>query len=149
MVDKALVLENRRGIMERKRKMHRTRPQGSNMRIRVGSSSQGFNFHQVSKLDNPECKLWVKDFKLPSDRFNAQTSRLLTLHSCHRKETGMHIILVLWDHATVVVRLDTMLIGVLGSRQIRLQLQEQIRTLTAMLTTVQTPQRDRIKLVLV
>jgi hypothetical protein len=39
MVDKALVLENRRGIMERKRKMQHTRPQGSNKRVRVGSSS--------------------------------------------------------------------------------------------------------------
>jgi hypothetical protein len=41
MVDKALVLENRRGIMERKRKMQRTRSQGSNTRFHVGSSSQG------------------------------------------------------------------------------------------------------------
>jgi hypothetical protein len=41
MVDKALVLENRRGIMERKRKMQRTGSQGSNTRFRVGSSSQG------------------------------------------------------------------------------------------------------------
>jgi hypothetical protein len=40
MVDKSLVLENRRGIMERKRKMQHTGPQGSNMRVRVGSSSQ-------------------------------------------------------------------------------------------------------------
>jgi hypothetical protein len=39
MVDKALVLENRRGIMERKRKMQRTGAQGSNTRFRVGSSS--------------------------------------------------------------------------------------------------------------
>jgi hypothetical protein len=37
-VDKALVLENRRGIMEHKRKMQRTGPQGSNMRVCVGSS---------------------------------------------------------------------------------------------------------------
>jgi hypothetical protein len=44
MVDKALVLKNRRGIMERKRKMQRTGPQGSNMRVRVISSSQGPNF---------------------------------------------------------------------------------------------------------
>jgi hypothetical protein len=44
MVDKPLVLENRRGIMERKRMMQRTRPQGSNTRICVGSSSQGPNF---------------------------------------------------------------------------------------------------------
>jgi hypothetical protein len=41
MVDKALVLENRRGIMERKRNMQHTRSQGSNTRFRVGSSSQG------------------------------------------------------------------------------------------------------------
>jgi hypothetical protein len=44
MVDKALVLENRREIMERKRKMQRTGPQGSNTRVHVGSSSQGPNF---------------------------------------------------------------------------------------------------------
>jgi hypothetical protein len=39
MVDKALVLENQRGIMERKRKMQRTGPQGSSTKFRVGSSS--------------------------------------------------------------------------------------------------------------
>jgi hypothetical protein len=39
MVDKALVLENRRGIMEQKRKMQCAGPQGSNTRIHVGSSS--------------------------------------------------------------------------------------------------------------
>jgi hypothetical protein len=38
MVDKALFFETRRRIMERKRKMQRTRPQGSNTRIHVGSS---------------------------------------------------------------------------------------------------------------
>jgi hypothetical protein len=41
MVDKALVHENRRGIMERKRKMQRTGSQGSNTKFCVGSSSQG------------------------------------------------------------------------------------------------------------
>jgi hypothetical protein len=44
MMDKALVLKNRRGIMERKRKMQRTGSQGSNTRFRVGSSSQGLVF---------------------------------------------------------------------------------------------------------
>jgi hypothetical protein len=39
MVDKAQVLENQRGIVERKRKIQRTGPQGSNTRILVGSSS--------------------------------------------------------------------------------------------------------------
>jgi hypothetical protein len=41
MVDNALVHENRRGIMEQKRKMQRTGSQGSNTRFRAGSSSQG------------------------------------------------------------------------------------------------------------
>jgi hypothetical protein len=45
MVDKDLVLENRRGIMERKRKMHHTRAQGSNKRFCDGSFSQGPIFH--------------------------------------------------------------------------------------------------------
>jgi hypothetical protein len=44
MVDKALVLENRRGIMEHKRKMQHTGAQGSNKRFREGSSSQGLVF---------------------------------------------------------------------------------------------------------
>jgi hypothetical protein len=39
MVDKTLVLENRRGIMERKRKIQHPGLQGSNTRFRVGSSS--------------------------------------------------------------------------------------------------------------
>jgi hypothetical protein len=45
MVDKALVLENRRGIMECKRKIQHTGSQGSNTRFHVGSSSHGPNFH--------------------------------------------------------------------------------------------------------
>jgi hypothetical protein len=42
---------------------------------------------QVSRLDSTECKLWVKDFNLPSDKFSAPTSRLLALHRHHLKET--------------------------------------------------------------
>jgi hypothetical protein len=45
MVDKDLVLENRRGIIERKRKMQHTGAQGSNKRFCEGSSSQGPIFH--------------------------------------------------------------------------------------------------------
>jgi hypothetical protein len=41
MVDKALVLGNRGGIMERKRKMQRTRAPGNNKKFCDGSSSQG------------------------------------------------------------------------------------------------------------
>jgi hypothetical protein len=43
MVDKALVLENQRGIIERKRKMQGTGAQGSK-RFHEGSSSQGHVF---------------------------------------------------------------------------------------------------------
>jgi hypothetical protein len=41
---------------------------------------------QVSRLDSTECKLWVKDFKLPSDKFDSPTSRLLALHHHHLRE---------------------------------------------------------------
>jgi hypothetical protein len=66
------------------------------------------------------CKLQHRDFKLSGDKLTTPIFSLLALHRRHRKETTMHIILVLWDHAIVVVRLGTMLIGVQGSRQIRL-----------------------------
>jgi hypothetical protein len=103
---------------------------------------------QVSRLDSAECKLCFKDFRLRSVRFNALVFSLLALHHHHHKGTVMHRILVLWDCATVVVRLGTMLTGVPGSRQIRLQHQAQIKTSTAMLTTVQPLQQGRIKLML-
>jgi hypothetical protein len=72
----------------------------------------------VSRSGNPECKLVVKDFKLPNSRFSVPTSRFLALHLRHHKGTTMHRILVLWDCDTIVVRMDTMLIGVQGRRQI-------------------------------
>jgi hypothetical protein len=77
-------------------------------------------FDLVSRVDSPECKLQVRDFKLLSDRFSAPTSNLLTLHRRHLKGTTMHRILVLWDHAIVAVRVGTTLISVQGRRQIRL-----------------------------
>jgi hypothetical protein len=73
-------------------------------------------YTQVSKLDSIKCKLWVKDARLCSVRFNALIFSLLALQCRHRKETVMHKILVLWDRATVVVKQGTMLIGVPGSR---------------------------------
>jgi hypothetical protein len=76
---------------------------------------------QVSRVGSRECKLHVKDFRLRNGRFNAPIFSLLTLHHHHCRGKVMHIILVLWYHATVVVRLGTMLIDVPGSRQIKLQ----------------------------
>jgi hypothetical protein len=96
------------------------------------------------------CKLQRGDFKHHNIRFRAPTFSLLTLHYHHRKGTTMQRILVLWDRATVVVRLGTMLIGVRGSRQGRLQLWIQTsRASTAMPTIVQLLQQGRTKLVLV
>jgi hypothetical protein len=66
----------------------------------------------ASRVDNQECNLQVKDFKLLNDKFSAPTSNLLALHRRHRRGIIMHKILVLWDHATVVVRVGTTLIGV-------------------------------------
>jgi hypothetical protein len=62
MVDKAIVLENRRGIMERKRKMQRTGPHGSNTRIHVGSSSQGPNFHLGQQIGQPRMQAMGQGF---------------------------------------------------------------------------------------
>jgi hypothetical protein len=50
MVDKALVLENRRGIMKQKREMQHTGTQGSNTRVRVGSFLQGPNFRPGQQI---------------------------------------------------------------------------------------------------
>jgi hypothetical protein len=103
----------------------------------------------VSRVDSPKCMLQVRDYKLLSDRFSTPTSNLLTLHCRHLKGIAMHRILVLWDHAIVAVRVGTALIGVQESRQIRLQPQAQIRTSTAMPTTLHLLRQGRIKLVLV
>jgi hypothetical protein len=67
MVDKALIRENRRGIMERKRKMQRTRAQGSNKRFREDSSSQGPMFHSGQQQRMP---LQRRDSRL---RFNTSS----------------------------------------------------------------------------
>jgi hypothetical protein len=102
-----------------------------------------------SRVDNQECKLWVKDFKRLSDRFSAPTSNLLVLHHRHRRGAIMHKTLVLWDRVLVVVMVGTMLIGVQGSRQIRCQPQAQIRTSTAMPTIMHLLWQGRTKLMLV
>jgi hypothetical protein len=60
----------------------------------------------------------------------------------------MHKTLVLWDRASVVVRVGTTLIGVQGSRQIRRQPQAQIKTSIAMPTTVHLLRQGRTKLML-
>jgi hypothetical protein len=65
MVDKALVLENRRGIMERKRKMQCTGSQGSNTRLHVGSSSQGPVFRPSQQSGQPRVQAASQGFQSP------------------------------------------------------------------------------------
>jgi hypothetical protein len=62
-------------------------------------------------VSSRECKLQRRDLKLRSDRFSA-TTLSLALHRRHDKVTTIQRILVLWNHATVMVRMGTMLIGV-------------------------------------
>jgi hypothetical protein len=102
-----------------------------------------------SRVDRQECKLRAKDFKRLNDRFSAPTSNLLVLHRRHRRGAIMHKTLVLWDRVSVVVRVGTTLIGVQGSRQFRRQPQAQIRTSTAVPTTMHLLLQGRTKLMLV
>jgi hypothetical protein len=72
MVDKTLVLENRRGIMEQKRKMQRTGPQGSNTRIHVGSSSQGTTFYLGQQIGQPRMQAMGQGFQTPQRYIQSQ-----------------------------------------------------------------------------
>jgi hypothetical protein len=65
MVDKALVLENRRGIMERKRKMQCTGSQGNNTRFRIGSSSQGPIFRPSQQSGQSRMQTAGQGFQTP------------------------------------------------------------------------------------
>jgi hypothetical protein len=64
-VDKAFVLENRWGIMEQKRKMQRTGPQGSNTRFCVGSSSRGPMFDPLQQSRQPRVQAASQGFQTP------------------------------------------------------------------------------------
>jgi hypothetical protein len=74
MVDKALVLENRRGIMKHKRKMQCTGAQGSNKKFRDGFSSQRHVFHSSQQqrmqvatqgFQTPQCQIQRPNFQSP------------------------------------------------------------------------------------
>jgi hypothetical protein len=74
MVDKALVLENRRGVIERKRKVQRTGAQGSHKRFCDGSPSQGPVFHPgqqqrmkvaMQRFQTPQRQIQRPNFQSP------------------------------------------------------------------------------------
>jgi hypothetical protein len=147
-VDKALVLENRRGIMERKRKMQRTGSHGGNTRFHVGSSSQGPIFQPGQQSGQPRVQAACQGFQTPQRQIQRPNFQSPRSTPPPPQRNNMHRILVLWDHAIVAVRVGTTLMGVQGSRQIRLQPQAQIRASTAMPTIVHLLWRGRIKLML-
>jgi hypothetical protein len=77
-VDKTLVLENRRGILERKRKMQHTGSHGSNTRFCVGSSSERPIFRPVQQSGQPRVQAASQGFQTPQrqiQRPNFQSPR--------------------------------------------------------------------------
>jgi hypothetical protein len=82
-------LKTEEGSWSEKGKYNTLGLRGATQEFVLVLSRRDLIFAQVSRLDNTECKLWVKDFKLPSDKFNAPTSRLLALHRHHLRETTL------------------------------------------------------------
>jgi hypothetical protein len=64
MVNKALVLENHRGVMERKCKLVCQQQPGSSSRPRVATSSVGTVFHPAQPLFQPRPQVGGKDILL-------------------------------------------------------------------------------------
>jgi hypothetical protein len=116
MVDKTLVLENRRGIMERKRKMQRTGSQGSNTIFCVGSSSQGPVFRPGQQSGQPRVQAASQGFQTPQrqiQRPNFQSPRSAP-PSPQRNNNAQNTCVT--GPCYSVVRVSTTLIGVQGSR---------------------------------
>jgi hypothetical protein len=65
MVNKALILENRRGVMERKRKLVHQHQPGSSSRSRVGPPSAGLVFHPAQPQFQPRLQSVGQGFSTP------------------------------------------------------------------------------------
>jgi hypothetical protein len=65
MVNKALVLENRRGVMEHKCKLVRQHQQSSSSRPRVATSSTGHVFHSAQPQFQPRLQVAGQEFSTP------------------------------------------------------------------------------------
>jgi hypothetical protein len=116
MVDKALVLENHREIMERKRKMQHTGSQGSNTKFRVGSSSQGPIFRPSQQSGQPRVQAAGQGFQTPQRQIqcpNFQSPRSAPQpprRNCNAQNSGVV------GPCYIAVRVGTTLIGVQESR---------------------------------
>jgi hypothetical protein len=65
MVNKALVLENHRGVMEHKRKLVHQHQPGSSSRRRVATSSAGLVFHPAQPQFQPRPQAARQGFYTP------------------------------------------------------------------------------------
>jgi hypothetical protein len=65
MVNKALVLENHRGVMERKRKLVHQYQAGSSSRPRVATSLAGHVFHPAHPQFQPRPQAAGQEFSTP------------------------------------------------------------------------------------
>jgi hypothetical protein len=68
MVNKALVLENRRGVMERKRKLVHQHQPSSSSKPRVDTSSAGPVFHPTQLQFQPRPQAVGQEFSTPHDQ---------------------------------------------------------------------------------
>jgi hypothetical protein len=65
MVNKALVLENRRGAMERKRRLGHQQQPSSSSRPRVATPSAGPVFHPAQPLFQPRLQVAMQGYSTP------------------------------------------------------------------------------------
>jgi hypothetical protein len=78
MVNKALVLENRRGVMERKRKLVRQHQPGSSSRPRVTTPSTGPMFHPAQPLFQPRPQVAEQGYSTPQRQVMPRPSTFQT-----------------------------------------------------------------------
>jgi hypothetical protein len=78
MVNKALVLENRRGMMEQKRKQERQYQQGNTSRRRIGSSSVGPIFHPAQSQFQQRYQLVGQGYATPHHQVIQQPNMFQT-----------------------------------------------------------------------
>jgi hypothetical protein len=79
MVNKALVLENRRGILECKRKQERQSQPSTNSRPRIGSSSAEPIFHPMQQNVQPTPQPTEQGFATPQRQIISRAHGYQTL----------------------------------------------------------------------
>jgi hypothetical protein len=79
MANKALVLENHRGVMDRKRKLVHQHQSGSSSRPRVATSSAGHVFHPAQPLFQPRPRAAGQGFSTPQRQVIQHPNNLQTL----------------------------------------------------------------------